>query len=198
MTATGEIARKSIHVAATLGAAAVVLLLSPLNAAAVLAGATAVALTVEALRMVSPRLEQGFRSLFGSMLRRKEARRITGATTLAVGFTLAAVVLPGPAAMAGILSAGIGDAAAATVGRRWGRHRYPGGRSLEGSGALLAVVLVVGMALGLGPVAAFALGAAVTVLEGLPLPLDDNLYLPIVAAAVFHALGGGAGLAFFS
>lgn len=189
MTAIGgEGARKSIHVLLSLAAAGVVWRLPTTAAAAVLAAAAALALGIEALRLASPRFAATFAARLGPMLRQRETTRLTGATTLALGYTAAAVLLPGRPALAGILLAGIADAVAAVVGRRWGRLRYPGGKSLEGSLAFLAVAAAIGLLLGLAPGLALAMALAVTMLEALTLPVDDNLYLPLVGAAVFRVI----------
>ena len=104
------------------------------------------------------------------------------------------------AAAAGILSLAWGDAAAALVGRRFGRHRYTVGsswRSIEGSLAMFVVT-------------AIAIWAAAAVLEQpfYPVPLllatsllatlleafarrgFDNLLVPVGTALFLWSLGG--------
>jgi dolichol kinase len=79
---------------------------------------------------------------------------------------------------------GLGDAAAALVGRRFGRHRTAWGKSWEGFGAGLVTNLAIGFAIPGVPIGAAVLGGvAAAVLEFAPLPLDDNLKV---------TLGGGA------
>lgn len=181
-------ARKGIHAALSLGAAGVVWRLNPMAAAVVLAAATLVALTVEVARRSSAGAARTFARLT-PMLKDREGRRLTGATTLAVGFTVAALLLPGTPALAGILFAGLGDPAAALAGRRWGRVRYPGGKSVVGSAVFLAVATAAGLLLGLSPVVAVGAAAALTAVEAISLGVDDNLYLPLVGAAAVAAAG---------
>lgn len=191
MTGTGgEAARKSIHVVLSLIVAALVWRLPATTAAVLLAAATGVALTVEVARRSSGRFEHAFRSVAAPMLRPAESHRITGATTLALGYTLAVALLPGRPAIAGILLTGVADAVAAVVGRRWGRHRYRGGKSVEGSASFFLVAATIGWVLGLGPLEAVGLAAIMTILEAPSLRLDDNLYLPLAGAAVFRAIVG--------
>lgn len=194
MTTTGGdgAVRKAIHIALSLGAAAVVGALEPTLAAVVLASATLVALVVELGRRASPGFADGFRRRLGGMLKEREKTRMTGATTLAVGFTIAAVLFPGQAPGA-ILVAGLGDPAAAVVGARLGRVRYPGGKSVAGSVAFLAVAAGIALALGLGPGAALLVAGMLTIAEAVSLPIDDNLYLPLAAAAAIALAGGMAG-----
>ncbi|NIP80018.1 MAG: hypothetical protein GWM90_12655, partial [Gemmatimonadetes bacterium] len=152
-SAQGEAARKTIHVALSVVAALVVAETRPLTAATILAAATLIALAAEVARRASGAFGGAFRRGLGPMLRPAEAAgRLTGATTLSIGYTVAAVALPGTPALAGILITGVADALAAVVGRRLGRHRYRGGKSVEGSAAFAIAVfaLTVGIT-GLGP-----------------------------------------------
>ncbi|HUE76376.1 MAG TPA: hypothetical protein VMM83_00415 [Longimicrobiales bacterium] len=186
----GAAARKSIHVLLSLGVAALVWWLPVTTAAVILAAATALALVIEAARRASGRFDRAFHARLGPMLRPAESRRLTGATTLALGYTLTVVLLPGLPALAGILFAGVADAVAAVVGRRWGRHRYAGGKSVEGSLAFLAVAAAIAAGLGAGLVAAVGVAVVVTIIEALTLRIDDNLYLPLAGAVVFSILAG--------
>ena len=181
-------ARNAVHAALSLGAAAVIAALPAEPAAVILAAATFVALTVELARRVSFAAARWFARL-APMLKEGEGRRLTGATTLSIGFTAAAVAVPGTPALAGILIAGLGDPLAAVVGRRWGRLRYPGGKSVIGSGAFLVVAVATGLAAGLAPAGALVAALALTAVEALSLPVDDNVYLPILGA-VAVALAG--------
>lgn len=200
-TVRGEAARKSIHVGLSLVAAAVVWLLEPRTAAVVLAAATTVALSIEMLRRASAGFGRRFVRTLSPMLRDREGVRLTGATTLSVGYTLAATLLPGTPALAGILYAGVADAAAAVVGRRWGRRRFPGGKSVEGSLVFFLVAMVIGAALPIPDLdlAMAALAALILmIIEAPTLRVDDNLYLPIAGAAVVLLLTGRWGTEFFS
>ena len=187
MTGTDR-ARKAIHAGLSLAAATVVLVLEPVTAATVLAAATMAALAAELARRLSPAVARLFGRL-ASLLKPREATGLTGATLLSVGFTATAVTFPGDPALAGILLAGLADPAAALVGRRYGRVRYPGGKSAAGSGAFLAVALVLGLALGLAPGTAILVATALTAVEAFTLPIDDNLYLPVAGAALVMMAG---------
>ncbi len=116
-----------------------------------------------------------------------------------------------PFAVAGAMALTWGDALAALLGRRYGRHHYriwDGERSLEGSAAMfaasalvmfLALALLPGSALcanaapiELGralPAALLAAGAA-TLAEAISPHGTDNLSVPLVAAAVALLVGG--------
>ena len=78
---------------------------------------------------------------------------------------------------------GLGDAAAALVGKRWGRHRTAWGKSWEGFAAGLATSLAVGMVVpGISPAGAMAGALAAATLEFLPLRLDDNVRVTLGGA----------------
>ena len=184
----GEAARKTLHIALSAVAALVVWIATPVVAATVLAAATLVALAVEAARQLDGGFGAAFQRRLGGMLREREARRLTGATTLSLGYTVAAVALPGAPALAGILFTGVADALAAVVGRRLGRTRYPGGKSLEGTVAFATAAFVLALGIpGIGVAVAAAVALVLSVIEAFTLPVDDNLYLPLVGAAVVRA-----------
>jgi dolichol kinase len=117
-------------------------------------------------------------------------------------------------AAAGTMAMTWGDAFAAIIGRRWGRHRYTVGhdsRSWEGSAAmlvcstlamLLTIVLVPGSALAplTAPLpAGLALGAALagalvaTAAEAISPAGTDNISVPLLAAGAVFAVVTGLG-----
>lgn len=183
-----EVSRKAIHVAVSIAAAGMVWQLPIEVTRPLFAGAFLVALLVDVLRRRIAGLGRLFERAFGAMLRTRESMRLTGATTLAAGFAIAVVVFPPRIATVGILIAGLADAAAALVGRRYGRHRNRNGKSLEGSLACFATALILAWVTpDVDFAGAFMLALGLTVLEAAPLPVDDNLVLPIVAAVLYWA-----------
>lgn len=103
-----------------------------------------------------------------------------------------------PAALAGLLVLALGDAAAALVGQRFGRHPYHllgSRRSWEGSGAMFLVsALVVGLVLqatggGPRPLLAAGVALAATLAEALSPAGSDNLTVPLVVALLLVAAG---------
>ena len=179
-----ELARKAFH----LGSVAVPALAWVLPrdvTIGLLLFATAVAITVEVARRRVRAARYLFLRRTRPMLRGHERHRVTGATYMAGSYALAAVLFPIPVAAAAMLYNGLGDAAAALVGKRFGKARTRWGKSWEGFSAGLLVNLAVGLLLPI-PLAGALIGAlAASILEFLPLPLDDNLRV---------TLGGGAGI----
>lgn len=175
-----------IHAIAGTAAALVAWLLPPLPARALLVAAAVVALAIDLIRLRVPGAERLFRRTVGTMLRPAERRRLTGATMLALGAALAALIFPGPIAAIGILYAAIGDATAAIIGSRLGRRAYRPGRTVEGTLAFFAAALAIGyVAPGTDLPAAAAAALAVTLVEAAPIPIDDNVTIPIAGAAAY-------------
>ncbi|HYH82624.1 MAG TPA: hypothetical protein VEX86_22725 [Longimicrobium sp.] len=182
-----ELARKAFHVASA--SLPLLVWMSPhWLALAVLLPTAAVAVVVDwtRLRFRTPRY--WFLRYTRRMLRHHERRRFAGATYMAVAYAAAVVLFPKPIAVMAMLFNGFGDAAAALVGKRFGRHRTAWGKSWEGFAAGLTVNLAVGLVISslsggvLPALAAVAGGTAAAVLEFLDLPVDDNVRV---------TLGGG-------
>jgi dolichol kinase len=182
-----ELARKAIHVSSTALPLLVWLVPRPVALAVLLPGA-AIALGIDLAR----HRHRGFRYQFlrrtRTMLRTHERHGLAGATYMAVAYAVALVLFPKPVAVAAMLFNGLGDAAAALVGKRWGRHRTSWGKSWEGFAAGLATDLGVAGAICLVapsvPFAAAAFGALVAAtVEFAPLPVDDNVRVTLVGGA---------------
>lgn len=160
----------------------------------VLVGLAAVGLAfglMEALRFTCTSVSAGM-SQHIPILRAEEQHRPTGSTFFIAGALLAFLFFDSAIAANATLIQAVADPAAAIVGTRWGHHRWRG-KSLEGSLAYLTTAIAAGCLLlpshlGLG-LPLLALGAvAATVLEFLPLPIDDNLRVPLLTSLVLAAV----------
>jgi dolichol kinase len=147
-----------------------------------------VPLAVTAITVDTVRLRfRGPRYLFlratRTLLRHHERRGYAGATYMVVAYAGALAVFPQPVAVAGMLYNALGDAAAALIGKRFGRHRTSWGKSWEGYAAGMATSLAVGFAIpGISPAGAVMGAVAASTLEFLPLPLDDNMRVTLGGA----------------
>lgn len=178
-----EAPRKVIHVGTATVAAVLVWILPPGPARIVLVGVAALALAIDLARLRFPGFRRTFERVLAPMLRSHEGVRITGATTLAIGFATIVLLFPREAAVAGIAFAGYADAAGALVGRAFGIHRYASGKSVEGTIAFVVVAFLIAWALpSLGIGAAIAVAILLSALESAPLPVDDNLLVPVAGA----------------
>ena len=149
------------------------------------------ALAVDVVRVHDRRFRRAFRRLFGEMLREHERWSLLGSTYLLIAALLAVEIFPRPVAAAALGFTVLGDAFAAMVGRAWGRTRLFH-KSLEGTLAGLAACLawagVVGLA-GQLPWGVLIAGACVaSLIELLPIPLDDNLGVTLFAGYVMKLL----------
>jgi dolichol kinase len=142
-------------------------------------------LAVDLLRHFHTGLASLFREhFFGRVLREKEKPTLMGSTYFLFASVLTILLFPKPIAIVSLLILILSDTAAALVGKGIGRIRIFG-KTLEGTMAfifssLLIVWIYPGMERLSGSFA--AVGAAL--IELLPIPLDDNLTIPLVAGAI--------------
>ncbi len=109
----------------------------------------------------------------------------TAPISFAIGIVFSLVFFPEPANYASVAILTLGDSFASIFGKKFGRTLFPfnKGQHVEGSvfGFLFAFI---GALFFVSPVKAF-IGAATGMLVGcLPLPVDDNLTIPIAAGLV--------------
>ena len=119
-----------------------------------------------------------------------ERQLITGATFMLLAATLVVVLFDQEVAVLALFFLSVGDPMAAVVGSRSRRGRVFG-KSLAGTAAFAATAGAVGMLVALHPDVPLAwwllsgvVAAAVT--ELLPLPLDDNLTVPLAGGTTMY------------
>ncbi len=91
-------------------------------------------------------------------------------------------------AVAALFFMSIGDSLAGEIGEHFGRHGIFK-KSLEGSLACLVTCLIIAVVMSVVwpviPVPAAMLGAvSATIVELLPVPIDDNLTVPVISAGI--------------
>lgn len=177
-----EVRRKLLHLATLALPLLIWHMPRPYSIALLSIGAGAALLT-EVVRRYVPWARYHFLTRTRPLLRGHERKGWAGATYMAIAYLLVYLVFPLPIAVLAMVYSAGGDAAAAIIGKRWGRHRMRTGKSWEGFTAGLAVNFAVGLfvpGLGLMPAAVGATTAAL--LEIAPLPLDDNLTVTLGGA----------------
>ncbi|MCL5265353.1 MAG: hypothetical protein M1343_09235 [Chloroflexi bacterium] len=155
----------------------------------------AIFVAIEILRLTIVSVNRWLMSLFSGVsagFKPREVARPIGTTFYLVASFLTFLFFSRDVAVAALFFAAVGDAMAAAVGEQYGRTKV-GMKSLEGSGAFFASALVVGFILVLAGLhlnwLAVTVGAAVAALvELLPIPIDDNLTVPIISAVVMTLL----------
>jgi dolichol kinase len=138
---------------------------------------------LEMTRRQWPPLDQFLRRLLPGVFRESEDDGVLGSTWFAAG-ACAAFLAFGPAVGGtAVLFLAWGDPAAELAGRRWG---HPGqDKTAAGSLTFLAVAILAAVAgvylAGLHVWAAMAGALVATVIERLPPPPDDNLWIPVLS-----------------
>jgi len=151
------------------------------------------AIVLDLFRIHERRVRGFFRGFFGELIREHEEFGLMGSTYLLIASLLAIEIFPRQVAAAAIGFTVIGDATAAMVGRRWGRRPFFK-KTLEGAagglaGCLLwAAVLAVPGTLPWSLVLVGALSASLV--ELLPIPLDDNLGMTLIAGYAMSLMAG--------
>ena len=120
-------------------------------------------------------------------MRKEEKGRITGSSYLLIGCLATIIVFSQDIAIPAILFAALGDPAATLIGIWKGRTKF-WGRSLEGSIACLMVCLCIGVLVAIllgAPSLIVAITGAIlaTILQALPIRLNDNLIISFFSAA---------------
>jgi len=145
-------------------------------------------LTADILRMNFSLARRYFLKVFSSLLRENEKEnKLTGASYLFLGTFAAVYLFPIEAAVPAVLFASAADPLAAVIGKRYGTKKFFG-KTVEGSiGFFITASAVILVFTEFGWT---GLGAALvcTILEFLPIPVDDNLLIPFAAGSLFMVL----------
>jgi dolichol kinase len=186
MTLLAELKRKAIHLLAGLAIPVGYELLPEFWGRWILILATVGVTGVDFLRLRHPFFKRLFMEYFAPLIRRHERSALTGASYLLISSLVCALVFDKPVAVAAISFLVVGDTMAAVVGRTWGRVKLFD-KTLKGSLACfvscaLCVLLVPHLPLWVG----LAGAGVATVVELLPIPVDDNLRIAILSGWVMQ------------
>jgi dolichol kinase len=182
-----EIVRKGIHLF-SLSIPVIYFFISRQLALYLLLPITVAFVAVDMARYYIPPVSRWFYRWFGWLLRQHETdtnrKRLNGASNVLISASLCVLLFPKVIAINAFTILIISDTAAALLGRRFGRHRFLA-KSLEGSVAFfVSAVIVILIAPKVSRIPAeYVIGivAAVigTVIEALPVRIDDNLTIPL-------------------
>jgi len=153
---------------------------------------TAIYFFLELLRLTNKRAQRYFLTHFSSLLRTHEKQKITGTGYYLLSGLLSVSLFKKELAIACLSFLVLGDMFAAIIGTRFGHNKIIAGKSLEGSLACFIVCFVIGLFVAwLFPtylnLKIIAIGAfTATIVELLPLGLDDNLTIPLISGLVME------------
>jgi glycerol-3-phosphate acyltransferase PlsY len=195
-----HIGRKLYHLLGGLGLLSLYFLLGRRNALICYGVLILVVLAIDITRLKVPAFNQFIFARFGSFIRNNEANKLTGMAPYFLGIGLTLLLYRSDIATAAICFLAFGDVAATAVGERYGRTKISGEKSLEGTLAFVAIAVTVGFLLPLtgmhlthGIILAGAIAAAG--IELVPLPVNDNLVIPLVSGGVMELIARVTGSA---
>ncbi len=148
-------------------------------------------LSVDLLRHFHPGVASFFRKyFFGKVLREEEKPTLMGSTYFLFSTLLVILLFPKSIAIASLLILILADTSAALVGKGIGKVSIFG-KTLEGSSAfLLCSLLIVWVYPNLDRFAGSLAALGATCIEILPIRVDDNLTIPLVAGGILFFCGG--------
>lgn len=176
-----EPARKAIHLTGGLIPLLYLFLnLTKTETLLILGGLAFPFLLSDLLRLRLPQLNRWFLRCFSLAMRPGEETRPTGATYYLFACWLTILLFERSVAVPALLVLACGDTAASVFGQILGGYKLREGKTLAGSLAFLVTAFLVTLPFFPTPI---ALGGAFSaaVAELLPLPLDDNLTIPLTA-----------------
>lgn len=152
-----------------------------------------VAMAVDLMRLHDRRVRRFFGRFLGGMIRPHERFNLLGSTYLLLASLLAIELFSPAVAAAAIGYTVLGDGLAALGGKAFGRTRFFS-KTLEGAAVGLAGCLAWGAYLGatgrLDWEVVLAGALVASLVEILPIPLDDNLGMTLFAGYTMKLLGG--------
>jgi len=103
----------------------------------------------------------------------------------AFGIMLSLIIFPPQFAYASIAILTLGDGAASLFGKKFGKTRYPFNKAKNLEGSFFGFIFALsGAVFFVDPVRAFIGAMAGMLVECLPMPLDDNLTIPLTAGSI--------------
>ena len=152
--------------------------------------ALSVVITMELARLFIPRFRNKIHPFFSSIMRGAEEKKLSGVTYMLIGAWVTIYLVEKEVAIIALLLVSISDAAAAIVGTAYGKiHLWQ--KTLEGSVAFFTVTgIMMILASDLSLEQKLVGMITGTLVELLPIPVNDNLSLPIVTALAMQAVGG--------
>ena len=145
--------------------------------------------TWEIARLNNARVNRWMASNLRVILKVEERHRPTGTTCLLFSSLVVFLLFGKYVAITSLLFVSVGDLMATVIGEEYGRQVVSSNKTLEGSLACLVSCLLIGMLMSrINPAitlpVALAGAVSATTVELLPIPIDDNLTVPLISSGV--------------
>ena len=180
--------RSLFHLSCGLSIPVAALFLPKLAVLVALGVVTSLFLMFEVLRFAVPEINNRFHSIFRPLLREEELSRVTGASYMAIASLMVLLVFERDIAVLALSFLAVGDTVATLVSKQLGKVRFLK-KTIEGNLACFVSCIATGLVYyfaGLD-ITLFTIllgSASATIAEALPLPIDDNLTMPLFAGLV--------------
>jgi dolichol kinase len=191
-----ELIRKGIHLC-SLSIPLVYYWISREQALSILVPLALILGVLDVARLYHPATGRLYSKYLGFLLRPHErtehGRKLNGATYVLLSAIICVMLFPKVIVITAFAVLIISDTSAALIGRRFGRHRFFN-KSVEGTTAFfVSGLLVVALAPKVAWLPAeYAIGAIAVligaIVEASPVPLDDNLSIPLSVGTVMWAM----------
>jgi glycerol-3-phosphate acyltransferase PlsY len=150
---------------------------------------TGVFVAWEIARLNNASVNRWMASHLGVILKNEERYRPTGTTCLLISSLAVFFLFDKYVAITSLLFVSIGDLMATVIGEEWGRQVLFNKKTLEGSLGCLVLCLLIGMLMSrVSPTMALPVAVAgavsATIVELLPIPIDDNLTVPLISGGI--------------
>ena len=179
-----EMLRKSIHICNSLFAYSL-FIFDQRNFAIFIGALTIIIILFEILRIKNSNLNRLFIRFFGRVTRDFEKSKLTGATYVMIPSFILVFFFDIYICIASILIMSYSDTAAAIIGKKYGSIEIFN-KTLEGSLAFFIVGLFIIVIIypNISLFYSFIALIVATIVEVLPIKIDDNLSVPLVAALI--------------
>jgi dolichol kinase len=187
-----NVGRKLYHLIGGLVLMSVYYLAGRSNAFAIYAVLFVVMLAFDIVRLKFPEVNRLVFRYFGSFIRNSEEKKLTGTPFYILGVALSFALFDSHVAATAVGFLAFGDVAASAIGEQYGKTKIRD-KSVEGTVAFVIAAIGAGLLfhiIGIGSKPGVAISGAVVAagVELLPVQVNDNLAIPLIAGAVMQYL----------
>ena len=179
-----ELKRKSIHMSMIVIPVWYYFAPPPLGVLGLIIAMT-ITIIFDLLRLSDDRFRKFFLHLFKSLIRSHEEEHLLGSTHFMIAALISVLVFDKMIAISALTFLVLGDTAAAVIGKRFGKKLF-WGKSLAGSFACFVCCLIIGYLLLANEWVILAGAISATIVEALPVPMDDNMRVPIASGLIMQ------------